>query len=123
MLALLDVLLTLVHGAVVLANLFLWIPRRTRRWHLGVVAATAASWFLLGPALGYGWGYCFLTDWHWQVKRALGEQHLPPSFIHLMFRSVGIENASWIPTLTATAFACVAVLSIILNARPSALSR
>jgi hypothetical protein len=36
--------------------------------------------------LGIGWyigtiGYCPLTDWHWDVKRALGETDLPNSFI------------------------------------------
>lgn len=26
-------------------------------------------------------GYCPLTDWHWDVKRELGEANLPASFI------------------------------------------
>jgi hypothetical protein len=40
---------------------------------------TASSWLVLGYF--YGLGYCFLTDWHWQVKRALGVRRLPGSFI------------------------------------------
>jgi hypothetical protein len=38
-----------------------------------------ASWFVLGA--WYGVGYCLLTDWHWDIKRQLGEVNLPNSYI------------------------------------------
>jgi hypothetical protein len=110
-----DVALTVLHVAVVLAILFLWIPRRTRRWHLWLVLATALSWFALG--LRYGIGYCFLSDWHWQVKRWRGQTDLPNSFIHHAL-------ADWLrlpltetstEVLTGLVFAFVGVLSLMLN--------
>lgn len=76
--AALDLGLSVVHLAVVLGNLLLWIPRQTRRLHLWLVMATIFSW--LGLGVWYGnLGYCFLPDWHWQLKRSLGETELPGS--------------------------------------------
>ena len=40
---------------------------------------TLVSWSLLG--IFYGFGYCPCTDWHWDVKRKLGETDLPASYI------------------------------------------
>jgi hypothetical protein len=82
-----DWLLTVIHFAVVSINMFAWIFPRTRTLHRVTIACTTLSWFLLGWF--YGLGYCFLTDWHWQVKRALGEGPLPTSFIHHLL------NDSW----------------------------
>ena len=75
----LDVALTCLHLVVIGAVTTLWAFRRTRRLHLWIVAGVALSWFGLG--LRYGIGYCPLTDWHWRVKRALGETELPGSFV------------------------------------------
>lgn len=79
MLAVLDWFLTFAHVAVILGFLLLWIPRRTVRLHRWLVALTALSW--LGLGLFHGLGYCFLTDWHFQVKHARGVRRLPHSFI------------------------------------------
>jgi hypothetical protein len=79
MLLLLDIFFTVLHLAIVGFNLTGWIWQKTRKAHLVCVAATAASWFLLG--IWFGWGYCFLTDWHWDVKEKSGETNLPNSFI------------------------------------------
>ena len=79
MLALLDWTLTALHVAVILAFMFLWIPRSTVRLHRWVVLTTAVSW--LGLGLWKGLGYCFLTDLAWRVKHARGQVHLPNSFI------------------------------------------
>jgi hypothetical protein len=78
-LAALDWLLTIVHVAVVLAFVFLWIPRKASRWHGWLVAFTAFSWLGLGYFMGFG--YCFLTDLQWRVKRARGVARLPGSFL------------------------------------------
>ena len=40
---------------------------------------TMLSWF--GVGLVYGIGYCPCTDWHWEVKRRLGEVGLPQSYV------------------------------------------
>jgi hypothetical protein len=116
-LALLDWLLGVVHLAIVLANLLLWLPRSLRRWHLGLLALTSASWFGLGAI--YGVGYCVLTDWHWAIKRARGIEVRPSSFIHhLLVDGLGLPfSQSFVDTSTALTFACVVCLSIVLNVR------
>ncbi len=75
----LDFFLTTIHGCLVVFNLTGWLWRRTRRLHLGVIGLTILFWF--GAGAFYGWGYCPLTDWHWQVKYRLGETGLPASYI------------------------------------------
>lgn len=95
LLRLLDWTLLVVHGSLVIFNVSGWAWRRTRRLHLVVVSGTVASWFGLGAA--YGWGYCPLTDWHWQVKVALGETGLPASWVkHYLDVLTG---ATWDPAV------------------------
>jgi hypothetical protein len=79
MLSLLDITFTLSHWLLIGFNLSGWAWKRTRKWHLVVLILTAASWFVLG--IWYGWGYCPLTSWHWDIKERLGETGLPNSFI------------------------------------------
>lgn len=79
MLGFLDIFYTFAHLALVAFNLTGWIWKRTRKAHFITLLITAASWFILG--IWYGWGYCPLTDWHWEVKTKLGERNLPNSFI------------------------------------------
>ena len=79
MLTFLDIFFTIAHIVLTLFNLTGWIWKRTRKFHLVTLGLTLISWFIFG--FWYGWGYCFLTDWHWQVKEKLGERNLPNSFI------------------------------------------
>lgn len=79
LLLLLDALFFSLHIVVTLFNALGWIWSRTRRVHLAVILVTAFSWFALGAV--FGWGYCFLTDWHWQVRYRRGVQEMPDSFI------------------------------------------
>jgi hypothetical protein len=112
----LDVFLLVFHAALVLFNVTAWAWRRTRRAHLVTISATILSWTALG--LFYGFGYCPLTDWHWDVKRALGERDLPNSYIAYYLERAGLD---WDPSIvdavvlvvTLTAFA----LSIWLTVR------
>ena len=87
MLTLLDILLFIIHILIISFNLFGWIWKKTRKAHLWVAFITLGSWLILG--LKYGLGYCFLTDWHWNIKRKLGETDLPNSFIQYLFDKVG----------------------------------
>lgn len=75
----LDYFFVVFHTGLVLFNLTGWVWGKTRRLHLVVIGLTVLSWFGLG--VFYGWGYCPSTDWHWQVKRKLGETDLPNSYV------------------------------------------
>lgn len=115
MLRFLDVLLTLVHLAIVAFNLFGWIPRATRKAHLVSIVLTAASWFLLG--IWFGMGYCPFTDWQWQVKERLGERNLPPNFIEYYAEKLTGRDydPSFINMLITVCFALAAGLSLYVN--------
>ena len=113
----LDLFFVLFHTAWILFSLFGWIPRRTRRANLVVLLLTAASW--LGLGFFFGLGYCPLTDWHWQVLRALGHRDLPRSYTqYLLIRLLGIRlAASTVDVLTAAGAAAALVVSVWLNIR------
>lgn len=117
MLEFLDVILTLAHVALIAFNLLGWIWHKTRRLHLIFIILTALSWFGLG--IWYGYGYCPLTDWHWQVKRELGETDLPASFIKYAADQITGRDihAAWIDIVTGIGFGLAAAISIFLNIR------
>jgi hypothetical protein len=52
---------------------------------------TLFSWGVLG--IWYGFGYCFLTDWHYQVLRELGETGMPNSYIAFLIERL----TGWLP--------------------------
>jgi hypothetical protein len=103
-LAVADWFLTVVHAAVVLGFLFLWIPEATARLHRWLVLLTAASW--LGLGMTHGIGYCFLTDWQWRVKRARGVTHLPNSFLQYAVDHVTGAHVpgAWVDATAALVF-------------------
>lgn len=114
---LLDILFFAVHTLLTGFNLLGWAWRRTRRIHLVTISATLLSWFGLGVV--YGWGYCPLTDWHWRVKRALGETGLPASWVK--YHLDGLTGFAWSPAVVdalviGSAFGALAV-SVALNPR------
>ncbi len=115
MLTLLDIFLSLVHIALIGFNLLGWIWPATRKAHLISVALTAASWFILG--IWFGWGYCPITDWQWQVKEKLGERNLPNSFIKYFADKVTGRNINrtLIDTLTLVFFLAAIVMSLYVN--------
>ena len=82
MLELTDTLLHILHISIIIINLTFWMSTRTLRLAQVTLGLTLISW--IGFGFSYGLGYCFLTDWHWQVKEALGERDLPVSYIKLV---------------------------------------
>ena len=98
-------------------NLTGWIWKSTRNLHLAVVALTLLSWIGLGAI--YGWGYCFLTDWQWEIKRSLGEQDLPNSFVKYFADKVFATSfdPGLIDLLTVIMFAMAIVATIIVQVR------
>jgi hypothetical protein len=115
MLQFLNILLTIVHLAIVGFNLFGWIFKATRKAHLVSVLLTAASWFLLG--IWFGIGYCPFTDWQWRVKERLGEQNLPGNFIEYFSEKITGYNfdPQLVNNVTVISFAVVTVISVYLN--------
>lgn len=78
----------LIHLSLVGFTMTGWLVPRWRKAHLVSLAIVWASWLLLGLYVGH-LGYCPLTDWHWQVKRQLGEFLLPPSYIEYLYWQAG----------------------------------
>lgn len=115
MLLLLDILLTILHIVVTLFNITGWMFRKTRRLHLVIIALTFASWFILG--FWYGFGYCFLTDWHWDIKRQRGITDLPASFIKFAADKISGRNISpsLVNTVTLAIFIATILLTIYVN--------
>jgi len=114
MLNILDVFFLCLHILIISFNLFAWIWIKTRRIHLIVLAGTLFSWLILG--LKYGLGYCFIIDWHWEVKRKLGESNLPDSFIKYFFDHYTFLNlsAETVDLITVTSIVLVILIVVYL---------
>jgi len=90
----LDVLFTLIHVSFISFCVFGWMFKKTRKANLIFLGATFVSWFLLG--MWKGIGYCIITDYHYQIKTALGETNLPYSYIKYLWDGM-------LPSITAQA--------------------
>jgi hypothetical protein len=103
------------HTSLVLFNTFGWIFRKTRKWNLITLLLTAFSWFVLG--VWYGWGYCFCTDWHWNIRRHLGYHDKSNSYIHFLALKLTSINfqPQLVDTITVLVFFTSLVLSLWLN--------
>ncbi len=113
----LDWFFLLFHTLLCVFNVTGWAWRKTRRWNLVCLGLTAASWLLMG--IWYGIGYCICTDWHWQVREALGHQTEAKTYIQfLVQRLTGYLPGSEITQrITGVAFVCASILSLCLNYR------
>lgn len=111
MLEALDYALMGFHLLIIGINLFGWIWPRTRRLQRGLLFLTSLSWIGLGAF--YGLGYCFLTDWHWSIKRQLGELALPPSFIqYVLHNQLGFNFPDlWVDVGTAVVFGLLLLIT------------
>ena len=76
---LLNSFFVIFHSSLILFVLVGGVWKSTRKAHLLTLGLIMGSWFGLG--IIYGFGYCPCTDWHWQVKRDLGESGLPGSYV------------------------------------------
>ena len=86
----LNIFFFVFHTLLMLFNCFGWAWKKTRRWNLFTLLLTAASWFILG--IWYGWGYCFCTDWHWDVREKMGLHDQSASYVHfLLLKLTGIN--------------------------------
>jgi hypothetical protein len=105
------------HTVLILFNILGWMFHKTRRWNLLTLLLTGASWFILG--IWYGWGYCFCTDWHWDVRERLGYIDHSSSYIHfLVLELTGIDvPKELVDDITVAVFFFALIMSLVLNAR------
>ena len=99
------------HTVLIVFNLLGWLYPRTRKLNLISLLVTFGSWGLLG--FWKGWGYCFLTDWHYQVLRALGEKGMPSSYIAFLIEK--ITGLSLDPELVNTLTVSLALLALVFS--------
>jgi hypothetical protein len=114
-LRILDLLLTILHFAIIVFNLFGWIWKPSRKAHFICILITGGCWFILG--IWFGIGYCPITDWQWHIKEMLGETNLPDSFVKYYADKISGKqpNTSLVDTLTSICFFLAAMLSIYMN--------
>lgn len=107
------------HTALILFNLFGWLHPKTHRLNLITLLATFGSWVLLG--IWKGWGYCFLTDWHYGVLQRLGESEMPSSYIAFLVQKL----TGWLPetALVNSLTLGLAVLALVCSLWTNLLSR
>jgi hypothetical protein len=117
LLKLADIFFFVFHTVLTLFNLFGWAFRRTRQFNLITLLLTGFSWGVLG--IFYGFGYCFLTDWHWSVREELGYETPYNSYIQFFFDTVfGVKTTAKVAdTWTLILFLAALAISITLNIR------
>ena len=123
MFKLLDIFFLIFHTSLILFNLFGWIIKSLRRANLVVLLLTGGSWLILG--LFYGFGFCPLTEFHWEVLRRLGETQLPDSYVsYLVHRFTGFMPGERITEILTLVFYLMAIAaSIYVNFRTMRKSR
>jgi hypothetical protein len=103
------------HVCLILFNLFGWLFKLLRKWNLVTLGLTAFSWFVLGAF--YGFGYCFLTDWHWEIREKLGLDNPFNSYIQFLIVTLLRITVSerLVNILTVVCFFAAITMSIITN--------
>jgi hypothetical protein len=107
---LLDVFFVVFHLAVIVFNLFGWIFRPLRKWNLGLLIATGLSWVVLG--FFYGFGYCPLTEWHWDVLAHKGDPPSETSYTQYLVNRVFGGSIRSVVADRATLFGYLAALAL-----------
>jgi hypothetical protein len=122
-LQLLDYFFLVFHTVFTLFNMTGWMFRKTRRLHAATMSLTAASWFILG--IWYGWGYCFCTDWHWQVRELLGRPIRTSSYIHFLITEItGLSpDPPLVDNVVLAVFLLCVVMAVTLNIRDAITKR
>ena len=115
MYALLDKIFLVIHSFIIIFILLGWICKKTRVANLIMILITAFSWFILG--IWYGFGYCFCTDWHYQVRIELGYSDMPSSYVKFLIDSImGMDiNSKLVDILTFTFFLFAFIVSVYSN--------
>ncbi len=117
MLAFLDVFFFVFHTALIVFVLIGWAHPKTRPWNLAVQLLTLFSWVGLGYF--YGWGYCICTDWHWQVREAMGRPMHTTSYTVFLVEATLPVNVSrlFMEGMTTAGLIIAFAISLTLNIR------
>ncbi len=113
----LNIFFLIFHTLLIVFNCLGWAWKKTRKWNLITLAVTAFSWLVMG--LWKGVGYCICTDWHWQIRKALGQTTNESSYLDYLVKAL----SGWAPpsdltrTVAGWVFATSIVLSLALNVR------
>ena len=104
-----DILMHMSHIFLMLFILFAWFVSRWRVAHILVSLLTGLSWMLFVQSKGFG--YCVLTDLHWQILRKLGETNLPETYLQYLYeRLTGLslqKRTGFIITLSCLSFSLI----------------
>ena len=94
-----------------------WLFSKTRKLNLITLLLTAFSWFVVG--IWKGIGFCYCTEWHWQVREQLGYHDQTNSYIHFLILKLTGANlsVSLVETATMIGFAISVIMSVWLNVR------
>lgn len=113
----LDYFFFVFHTILITFNLVGWCFVKTRKLHLASMLLTLFSWVVIGYF--YGWGYCFCTDWHWQVRIRLGHYEMPNSYIKFLIDSfLGTDvDTMLVDTATTMIFIFLWAIALIINIR------
>jgi len=111
----LDWFFIVFHSALIIFNVLGWIHRKTRKLNLLTLFITGFSWFVLG--IFYGWGYCFLTDWHYDILLRLSTYPSESSYIAYILRRIFSIYISFqlADLITLLGFLAALALSITFN--------
>ncbi|MBN3035893.1 MAG: DUF2784 family protein [Bacteroidales bacterium] len=111
------------HTTLILFNLFGWIWKTFQRLNLATLLLTGGSWVILG--LFYGFGYCPLTEWHFDILGKMGYHDLPMSYTaYLLERLTGRLLSSFhADMLTTGSYLAALACSITVNIRRSGCGR
>lgn len=115
--AALNIFFLVFHTGLVVFNTIGWAWRRTRRLNLVTLLLTAFSWLVMG--IWHGVGYCVCTDWHWQVRRAMGIHDPDTTYIQFLVRTTTgwVPNEKLVTTVTGIVFAASVLASVAFNLR------
>ncbi len=111
----LSIFFFVLHTALILFNLFGWLFAKTKKLHFYSLILMLFSWIVLG--FWKGFGYCFLTDWHYDILRALGESDLPNSYISLLVKTLTgwLPNAHLVDSFTVGLTVLALICSVYVN--------
>ena len=114
-LAIVNICFFVFHTALILFNVFGWLWAKTRKWNLLTLLLTLVSWCVMG--IWKGVGYCICTDWHWQIRRAMGIRDNADSYLVLLVQKLSGWNPpfSLVNTVAGVVFLISVIGSVVLN--------